>query len=355
MAHPMGSEQENVISEARALLGQNQPAEAARILRLHLQRNPGTATDYMLLGVVLSQSGQGLLALQALEQAVAMEPGNATAHYNLGQAYREFGRHREALAELERALQLRPDYPAATRAIGEVRRHLVAPSGANIQPPAGAASPAPLGPPLLPPEGELVDDRPLLQRLLSAAWQLIGSPGQAFNGGLDHFFNTPGAVGAVVTFFLVSVGLSTVAAWFSTPHGEGSGGALLMLSSVVSVIATAGTIAMFNQLTGGVGDFGSDFGSLALSFALIEATLSLVSTPLILLAAPAGAAGFVVGLAFVVGLWKYGLELGLVMATTEINLFTAIVLLAVARIVSAIATGMVIGALLGALLGTSLR
>ena len=49
------------------------------------------------------------------------------------------------------------------------------------------------------------------------------------------------------------------------------------------------------------------------------------------------------------------LELGLVMATTEINLFTAIVLLAVARIVSAIATGMGIGALLGALLGTSLR
>jgi hypothetical protein len=309
----------------------------------------------MLLGVALSQAGQGLLALQALEQAVALEPENAAAHYNLGQAYQGFGRHREAVTELERALQLRPDYPAATRAIGEARRHLVAPSSESIQPPGGAASYGPLGPPLFPLEGEPVDDRPLLQRLLGAAWQLIGSPRQAFNGGLDSFFNTPGAIGAVVTFFLVSVGLATVAAWFSAPRGEGSGGALLMLSSVVSVIATAGTIATFNRLGGGIGDFGADFGSLALSFALIEATLSLVSTPLILLAGPAGAAGLVAGLIFVVGLWKYGLELGLVMATTEINLMTAMLLLAVARIVAGIATVTVIGALLGALLGASLR
>src|SRR5436309_8279142 len=171
MAHPMGSEQENVISEARALLGQNQPAEAARILRLHLQRNPGTATDYMLLGVALSQSGQGLLALQALEQAVAMEPGNATAHYNLGQAYREFGRHREALAELERALQLRPDYPAAARAAGELRERL-APPPSSGPPPLGAPAPGiaapapPLGQPWLSVETEPVDERPLLTRLM---------------------------------------------------------------------------------------------------------------------------------------------------------------------------------------------
>jgi hypothetical protein len=288
---------------------------------------------------------------------VALEPGNAAAHYNLGQAYREFGRHREALTELECALQLRPDYPAATRAIDEARRHLVAPSGASIQPPGSAASSGPLGPPLFPPEGEPVDDRPLLQRLLGAAWQLIGSPGQAFNGGLDSFFNTPGAIGAVVTFFLVSTGLAMAAALLSTSHGAGRGVVLFMLASVVNVVATAATIAMFNRQTGGIGDFGSDFGSLALSFALIEATLSLVSAPLMLLAGPAGAAGFVIVLAYVVGFWKYGLELGLVMAATEIDLLTAIVLLALARIVSQIATVMVIGALLGsgALLGTSLR
>src|SRR5256885_770547 len=46
------------------------------MLRLHLQRHPGTATEYMLLGVALSESGEGLMALQTLEQAVALEPDN---------------------------------------------------------------------------------------------------------------------------------------------------------------------------------------------------------------------------------------------------------------------------------------
>jgi tetratricopeptide (TPR) repeat protein len=134
MAHPMGDAPENVLSEARALLEQKQPAEAARMLRLYLQRHPGTATDYMLLGVALSESGEGLMALETLEQAVALEPGNAVAHYNLGEAYQGFGRHREALTEWERALQLRPDYPAAARAIADVRRHLAAPPPASAPP-----------------------------------------------------------------------------------------------------------------------------------------------------------------------------------------------------------------------------
>ena len=144
MAHPMNSGPNDVIREARALLGQNRPAEAAQILRLHLQGYAGTAAEYMLLGVALSESGERLMALETLEQAVAMEPGNAVAHYNLGEAYREFGRDREALAEWKRALQLRPDYPAATRALAEVRRHLAAPPAASAPPAENAGPDAPL-------------------------------------------------------------------------------------------------------------------------------------------------------------------------------------------------------------------
>jgi tetratricopeptide (TPR) repeat protein len=112
MIQPTSSEQETAIEDARALLAQHQPAEAARRLHLHLTTRPGTATAYMLLGVAPSGSGEGLRSLQAFEQAVAMESENAAAHYNLGQAYREYGRKREALAEIERALELRPGYPA---------------------------------------------------------------------------------------------------------------------------------------------------------------------------------------------------------------------------------------------------
>jgi hypothetical protein len=43
-----------------------------------------------------------------------------------------------------------------------------------------------------------------------------------------------------------------------------------------------------------------------------------------------------------------------VMVTTDINLFTAIVLLGVAHVVAEIATGMVLGALVGAVVGASL-
>src|SRR5207244_2320353 len=83
----------------------------------------------------------------------------------------------------------------------------------------------------------------------------------------------------------VSVGLAATAAWFS--GARGGWGALQVLSSGVGVLATAGTVATFNRLTSGIDDFGSDFGSLALSFALIEAPLSLLSVPLLLLAWPA--------------------------------------------------------------------
>src|SRR5436190_3492926 len=161
--------EEVVISEARALLAQGQPAEAARKLRLHLSSRPGSATAQMLLGVALTQSGEALAALQAFEQAVALEPENATAHYNLGQAYREFGRHREALAEMERALQLRPDYPAAARAAVGLRERLAPPP--SSVPPAAAASAAPATPPQpawMPMATEPVDDRSLMSRLMAA-------------------------------------------------------------------------------------------------------------------------------------------------------------------------------------------
>src|SRR5437763_1466310 len=108
-----GSGQENVVQQARTYLEQKQPAEAARLLRSYLILQPGTGTVYMLLGVALLRSGEGMLALQALERAVEIEPENPAAHHNLGLAYQEFGRLGLAIAELERSLELRPDHPAA--------------------------------------------------------------------------------------------------------------------------------------------------------------------------------------------------------------------------------------------------
>src|SRR5438876_634124 len=136
-----GSQTLSAGDEARNLLQQKRPADAARVLRRHLSSQNGTAADHMLLGVALAQSGEGLAAIQSLEQAVAMEPENAAAHYNLGQLYRQGGRHRDALASLERALQLRPDYPAAARAAEELRRLAAGPSPQETAAPVSSAAP----------------------------------------------------------------------------------------------------------------------------------------------------------------------------------------------------------------------
>src|SRR5262245_60278051 len=116
----------SIAAEARALLGQKRPAEAARLLEQYLTDHEGTAAERMLLGVALAQSGEWLMAVQHLEEAVAMEPGNAAAHHNLGLVYREGKRDREALAAFERALKLRPNYPAAARAATELRKRIAA-------------------------------------------------------------------------------------------------------------------------------------------------------------------------------------------------------------------------------------
>jgi tetratricopeptide (TPR) repeat protein len=222
MVPQTGSGQETVIQQARTLIEQKQPAEAARILRLHLASHPGTATEYKLLGVALSGSGEDLLALQALERAAEMDPENAAAHYNLGLAYKEFGRHREAIAAMERSLQLRPDHPAATRSLAELRQRTTASPGGGGEP-WGSPVLIPQTPsPTFSPESGLAEDRSLLSRLLEAAWQLVWSPARALNGGMDTFFNTPGAVGAVIGFFLVSIGLATAGALAAGSHGEGA-------------------------------------------------------------------------------------------------------------------------------------
>jgi uncharacterized protein HemY len=125
----------SVVEAARSLLQRNQPAEAARMLGEHLSQREGNASEYLLMGVARARAGEGMTAIQALEQAIALEPGNAAAHFNLGQIMRQRGRLREALLAIERALELRPNYPAAQTAATDLRERLV---------PSPLTAPAPL-------------------------------------------------------------------------------------------------------------------------------------------------------------------------------------------------------------------
>jgi hypothetical protein len=342
-------------------LQEGQAAEAARLLESYLRRQGGTADEFMLLGIALHQAGQGLAGLQALEQAVELEPGNAAAHMNLGQVYRDFGRHPQALAQMERALELRPDYPAASRAAEELRRQLAPPppqpmgAGAAGYPVAGAGMRLPGGADAMPAAvgvgGDGIDTRPLGARLREAIVQLVTRPGHAVNGGLDSFFNTPGAAGAVVTLFMVSVVLEMLLRLL-TPEGR-EGGALslaVILGPVLRVIVCAAVIAGFNQVTGNSDEFAGDFGSLALGFGLIGGATRLVLMTvafLVALVAMVGSPGSVMGvllaIAVIAALWEFALQVWLVSAATDSNLFLTFVVLGAANTGAAVVTGMLVG------------
>lgn len=339
-----------VTEEARTLLQQSRPADAASLLEEYLKTTAGTATDYMLLGVALTQSGQGMMALQALEQAVELDPANAAAHLNLGQAYRQFGRRAEALAAFERALQLRPDYPAAARATAELRQP-------PAQPPTG---PAPGTPAPYPDEtiGEPVDERPLPTQLLDIVRQLILCPGRAVDSRLNRFFSTPGAGGAVLVLLLLTIAFE-VLFWLLAPAGERTvnGTTVTMtkdplnlvrtiVSPFLTILTCAVAIAGFNRITGDSDSFAEDFGSLVMGFGLITATTRLVLLPAAPLLALLGVAGVSPLLLFFVFLgvllWALYLEVRLVYAATSIDLIIVVLLLGAATTLANVVTAAVL-------------
>jgi hypothetical protein len=182
-------------------------------------------------------------------------------------------------------------------------------------------------------------------------WQLVGSPGEAMEFGLDNFYNTPGAIRAVYQSFTLSVIVAAFLAWLTPSERGGTESAGLASSipfavffSVVSVIVAAAFIAGYNRLTGETNDFTGDFGSLALSFALIAATITLLVAPVHLVMLLAGATSGARFLSLVGGLWTFVLQMFLVMVMAGLNVIAAFVLLVLANIVG------VVGALMIALL-----
>jgi hypothetical protein len=377
-------QEEPHIRQARELLQQKRPQEAIQVIRRHLSFAPATSVDYLLLGVALAESGEGLQATGILEQAEQMNPREATIPYKLGLLYRQAGRAQEAVAAFERALAVRPDYEAARQALEHLRQQAqvvtqampAAPSGPVKCPHCGMESRAgvdcewcahPLHEPVRPPvpdpavpgpaaapidpdavpvpmnEYEELAHGSLIQRVLKSAWKLIIDPYTALNGGLDNFFNSPGAVGAVIGCYILSL-LPAVIIFLAQPRAASLGDqaprapmAILMVgTSIAVVIISSAVIAFYNLVTGGSDGFLSDFGSLALSFAFISATIQLVMLPLTLPLQFTGQSGALSpgGLVLTAqGLWELVLEIMLVVAATDLSGIPAFVLLMFANAV----------------------
>src|SRR5262245_6439318 len=89
--------------------------EARRTLRL----NAGVADAHTLLGIILASRGnQNGEAIEALQQAVALDPKNFDAQFNLGRVQYLTKDYANAVSSLTAALELRPDHSQARFFLG---------------------------------------------------------------------------------------------------------------------------------------------------------------------------------------------------------------------------------------------
>jgi predicted O-linked N-acetylglucosamine transferase (SPINDLY family) len=99
--------------QALALQRQGRLAEAERIYRELLQRQPGHFAAWHQLGLIALDTQHLEQAAHLIGRAIALKPDLAQAHSDLGMALRKLNRCADALASYDRAIALKPDFAMA--------------------------------------------------------------------------------------------------------------------------------------------------------------------------------------------------------------------------------------------------
>jgi Flp pilus assembly protein TadD len=84
--------------------------EALKPLGEAAQRNPDNVHVWLALGWCHKRCGRIDLAIESLEEALAVEPNDPLIHYNLACYWALVGKKRQALSYLARAFDLKDDY-----------------------------------------------------------------------------------------------------------------------------------------------------------------------------------------------------------------------------------------------------
>lgn len=95
-----------------ALLQQGRNQEAATACKAVLQRDPGDAEAFHLLGLSAAAAGAMDDAAENFRQAIVLSPRSPTYFFNLGNAYTRLKRQAEAAIMFRNALELAPDDPS---------------------------------------------------------------------------------------------------------------------------------------------------------------------------------------------------------------------------------------------------
>ena len=99
---------ETIFQQGFQLHQQGQLAQAKAAYEQVLKQQPRHVDALHMLGAIASQSGNPSLAVELMEQAIAIHPGFAELHINRAVALTALDQHEQALASCERALALKP-------------------------------------------------------------------------------------------------------------------------------------------------------------------------------------------------------------------------------------------------------
>ena len=110
----------SLLDQALAHHRAGRTAEAERLYRQVLARDPRHGDALHLLGMLAGQAGRHDTAAALIRQAVAVNGGQPYYHLHLGLAARNLGRLDEAEASYRRALDLKPDLVEAHHGLGMV-------------------------------------------------------------------------------------------------------------------------------------------------------------------------------------------------------------------------------------------
>jgi protein O-GlcNAc transferase len=91
---------------------------AEMIYRQILQVDPSQVDALHFLGVIAHQVGKHGVAVQYMEQSVALAPSHGGLHYNLGSAYQALGKNDQAAASFREAIRLMPNFADAHNNLG---------------------------------------------------------------------------------------------------------------------------------------------------------------------------------------------------------------------------------------------
>jgi tetratricopeptide (TPR) repeat protein len=108
------------LEQARQLLGDGQPAAAARVLADLIETHGGRADLHAFQGLALRRAGDPAAAAAAFEIAIALAPAEAEYHVGLGLCRRELGEIDVAETAYRRALALRPGHAIAHFNLGNL-------------------------------------------------------------------------------------------------------------------------------------------------------------------------------------------------------------------------------------------